>query len=119
MHCTRGGTLMTETVAWPRKTRELQTRLFDSTIWNEFPFRDDDIIIATYPKAGTTWMQQIVGQLLFGGDPDLKVGEISPWLDLRVPPKEQKLALLTVQTHRRFIKTHLPLDALAYSPMAR
>ena len=46
---------MTVTVAWPRKTRELQTRIADSTIWNEFQFRDDDIIIASYPKAGTTF----------------------------------------------------------------
>ncbi|CAE8668412.1 unnamed protein product [Polarella glacialis] len=30
--------------------------------------RSDDIIIATYPKCGTTWMQQIVMTLLHGGD---------------------------------------------------
>jgi aryl sulfotransferase len=37
----------------------------DSTYWNDFKFRDDDIIISTYAKAGTTWMQQIVSQLIF------------------------------------------------------
>jgi aryl sulfotransferase len=110
---------MTEAIAWPRKTRELQTRLFDSSIWNEFVFRDGDIVIATYPKAGTTWMQQIVGQLLFGGDPDLEVSRLSPWVDFRVVPKVETMAMLDAQTHRRFVKTHLPLDALVFSPNAR
>jgi aryl sulfotransferase len=39
---------MTESVRWPRKTHELHSHHFDSTIWNDFKFRDDDIIIATY-----------------------------------------------------------------------
>ncbi len=52
----------------------------DSTNWNDFQFRDDDIIIGTYAKSGTTWTQQIVGQLAFNGDPNLAVGEMSPGL---------------------------------------
>ena len=92
---------------------------FNSTVWNEFAFRDDDIVIATYAKSGTTWLQQIIGQLLFGGAEHAAVSEMSPWLDLRVPPKQVKLDALQAQTHRRFIKTHLPVDALVYSPAAR
>lgn len=103
----------------PRKTRELHSHHFDSTIWNDLRFRDDDIVISTYAKSGTTWMQQIVGQMIFGGDPNLEVAEMSPWLDLRVPPKEVKLPLVEAQTHRRFLKTHLPVDALVFSPKAR
>ena len=106
-------------ISLPRKTRELHNHHFDSTVWNDFPFRDDDIIIATYAKSGTTWVQQIVGQLIFDGADDIPTAELSPWLDLRVPPKEVKLAALAAQTHRRFIKTHLPVDALVYSPKAR
>jgi aryl sulfotransferase len=104
---------------WPKKTRELHSHHFDSTAWNEFRFRDDDIVIATYAKAGTTWTQQIVAQLLFGGDATIEVAEMSPWLDLRVPPKEVKLPLVEAQTHRRFLKTHLPVDALRFSPKAK
>jgi aryl sulfotransferase len=107
------------TMVWPRKTRELHNHHFDSTIWNDLRFRDDDIVIATYAKAGTTWMQQIVAQSLFGGDPELAVAEMSPWLDLRVPPKAEKLPLVEAQNHRRFLKTHLPVDALRYSPQAK
>lgn len=110
---------MTTAFDLPRKTRELHSHHFDSTAWNDFAFREGDIVVATYAKSGTTWTQQIVGQLLFGGAPDVNVAELSPWLDLRVPPKEVKLAALAAQTHRRFIKTHLPVDALVMSPLAR
>lgn len=110
---------MTEAIKWPEKTREFHNHHFDSTIWNDIAFRDDDIIIATYAKSGTTWMQQIVAQLLFDGDPGLAVAEMSPWVDLRVPPKSVKLPLLEAQTHRRFMKTHLPVDALRYAPQAK
>lgn len=109
---------MTE-IAWPKKTRELHTNHFDSTIWNDFPFRDDDIIVATYGKCGTTWVQQILGQLLFDAAEGLPIADLSPWMDLRVPPKEIKLAAVEAQTHRRFLKTHLPVDALVFSPKAR
>jgi aryl sulfotransferase len=105
--------------AVPRKTRELHNHHFDSTVWNDFRFRDDDVVIATYGKSGTTWTQQIVGQLIFNGAEDVPVHDLSPWLDLRIPPKEVKLSALEAQTHRRFIKTHLPVDALVFSPAAK
>jgi aryl sulfotransferase len=110
---------MDDAIAWPRKTRELQSHHFDSTIWNDLVFRDDDVVIATYGKSGTTWVQQIVGQLIFAGDPAVNVPELSPWLDLRVPPKAVKLPMVEAQTHRRFLKTHLPVDALVYAPGAK
>lgn len=105
--------------SWPQKTREFHNHHFDSTIWNDFKFRDDDIIIGTYAKSGTTWVQQIVSQLIFNGEEGLPVAEMSPWLDLRVPPKDVKLPEVEKQTHRRFIKTHLPVDALVFSPQAK
>ena len=60
------------TVAWPKKTRDIHNHHMDSTIWDRFAFREDDVIVATYAKSGTTWTQHIVGQLIFGGDPDVK-----------------------------------------------
>ncbi len=58
-------------------------------------------------------------QLLFNGVPNLAVAEMSPWLDLRVPPKTEKLVFVETQTHRRILKTHLSVDALVYSPQAK
>ena len=104
---------------WPRKTRELHNHHFDSTVWNDFQFRDDDIVIGTYAKSGTTWTQQIVSQLVFDGAEGINVPEVSPWLDLRIPPKDVKLPQIEAQEHRRFVKTHLPVDALVFSPNAK
>jgi len=102
----------------PAKTREIFSNYMDSTRWNEFHFRDDDIIIATYGKAGTTWMQQIVAQLVFAGAEGIDVPPLSPWVDLRIIPQEA-IDALERQTHRRFLKTHLPVDALVFSPRAK
>ena len=110
---------MEQTTVWPKKSREFHNHHFDSTIWNDFRFRDDDIVIATYAKSGTTWMQQIVAQLIFRGDPEIDVAQISPWLDLRFPGKGMKLFAMESQSHRRFLKTHLPVDALTYSTKAK
>jgi aryl sulfotransferase len=111
--------MTTREIDWPIKGRELHTQLFDSTIWNDFIFSEDDIVISTWSKSGTTWVRQIVAQLLFDGAEALEVAEMSLWLDLRVLPKEVKLTALGAQTNRRFIKTHLRLGALVYSPKAK
>lgn len=103
----------------PSKTREVQNHHLDSTRWNGFRFRPGDIVIATWAKSGTTWLQQIVGQLLHGGAEDVPVAEISPWVELRWYPKDAMLAALEAQQHRRFMKTHLPADALPLSVKAR
>jgi aryl sulfotransferase len=110
---------MSATPAWPLETREFHNHHFDSTVWNDFKFRDNDIIISTYAKSGTTWVQQMIAQMMLGPDPELAVAEMSPWMDLRVPPKQVKLPHLEAQTGRRFLKMHLPVDALVYSPRAK
>lgn len=110
---------MLQRTSWPVKSRELHNHHMNSTVWNDFAFRDDDIVIGTYAKSGTTWTQQIVSQLIFGGAEGVEVSTISPWLDMRILPREQVNAMLAAQTHRRFIKTHLPLDALVFSPTAK
>lgn len=91
---------------------EARSRFFDSAGWNDYQPRSDDIIIATYPKCGTTWTQRIVGMLVFQSADSFPVQNSSPWPDFRMPPPGVMLDLAESQTHRRFLKSHLPYDAL-------
>ncbi len=85
----------------------------DSARWTGFSFRDGDIVISTRSKSGTTWVQMICALLVFG-TPDLPapLAELSPWLDWLVLPRDEVFARLAAQQHRRFIKTHSPLDGI-------
>src|ERR1700754_1118717 len=60
-------------------------------------------------------MQMICALLVFGTpDFDDDLDELSPWIDGLLHPHESVLAALETQQHRRFIKTHAPLDGLPF-----
>ena len=87
----------------------------DSARWERFAFRPDDVVISTPSKCGTSWMQAIVGMLLLGRvDLGAPMGTISPWLDMLTRTEDEVFGLLEAQTHRRFIKTHTPLNGVPY-----
>jgi aryl sulfotransferase len=92
----------------------------DSARWTGFPFRNGDIVISTRSKTGTTWLQMICALLVFQ-TPELPepLGVLSPWLDHLITPREQVIARLEAQQHRRLIKTHSPLDGIPVDPRAR
>jgi len=95
--------------------REYRTWILDSRRWLGYRPRRDDIIIATYPKCGTTWMQRIVSLLVFQTPEPKPVMQISAWVDRRFgEPLEAVLATIEAQEHRRFLKAHLPLDGLPF-----
>ena len=85
----------------------------DNLRWDALELREGDIVISTPPKSGTTWTQRLVSLLLFDG-PELPapMSLLSPWLDLTAQPIDDVVAALDAQPHRRFIKTHTPLDGL-------
>ncbi len=93
-------------------TRVVRDWHCDSRRWEGYKPRAGDVVIGTAPKVGTTWMQQIVSLLIFKSADARPFLALTPWLDWRVAPLESVLAGIEAQTHRRFLKTHLPLDAL-------
>jgi len=94
-------------------TREYRTVTMDSGRWAGYAPRADDIIVATYPKCGTTWTQRIVDLLIFQSPAPRQFSAASPWLDsVMFAPIEADLATIEAQTHRRYVKSHMPLDAI-------
>ncbi|MDP9225074.1 MAG: sulfotransferase domain-containing protein, partial [Actinomycetota bacterium] len=70
-------------------------------------------MISTPSKCGTTWMQTIVGMLLLDRtDLGAPISSISPWLDMLIRTDDEVFGVLDGQSHRRFIKTHTPLDGV-------
>lgn len=93
--------------------RRYRTVVSDSALWEDFPFRAGDVVLSPPAKCGTTWMQMLCALLIFDtAEFDRPLTEISPWLDAVTYDTAATLALLESQRHRRFIKTHTPLDGL-------
>ncbi|MBV8464232.1 MAG: sulfotransferase domain-containing protein, partial [Acidimicrobiales bacterium] len=101
----------------PVAPRNYKSHDDDNGRWIGFPFRDGDIVISSRSKTGTTWVQMICALLIFQ-TPELPgpLGSLSPWLDWRVVPVSEVYEQLAAQDHRRFIKTHTPLDGLPVDP---
>lgn len=102
----------------PRRCRVYRSHTLDSTVWDGFVPRDDDIFIVTAYRAGAAHVQQIVAALLGeqqGGGP----ASSGPWIDFATLPREQALAALEAHTCRRCIAVHLPATAMPYYPKAK
>jgi hypothetical protein len=91
--------------------------MYDSNRWDGFELRPGDIVIAAPPKCGTTWTQMICALLIFQ-EPELPLplNRLSPWIDMETRARREVFADLDDQTHRRFIKTHTPLDGIPNDP---
>ena len=101
--------------AWPSQTRSYLGPITDTSRWENFQHRPDDIFVCTPPKCGTTWTQAICAMLVFGKvDHGTQPGVISPWIDAQFAPIDDSLRMVEAQTHRRYIKTHTPLDGIPY-----
>jgi hypothetical protein len=90
-----------------------RTLVADSARWDRFELRAGDIVITTPPKSGTTWTQMLCALLVFDGPVfPAPLEHLSPWLDMQNRPIDDVLATYAAQKHRRFIKTHTPLDGI-------
>ncbi|KAH3767327.1 aryl sulfotransferase [Pelomyxa schiedti] len=114
----------------PRKTLEIVGTYSNSTHWNGFEFREGDIMVCSSYKTGSTWLQQLLSQLIRGPSPVLlspcsssfsnffletrSVYDEFVWVDFKLLKPEMTHAKLAAipATSRRLLRTHLPLNAL-------
>jgi hypothetical protein len=92
-------------------------------IIDNFPARDNDVFVATFVKAGTTWTQQIIHLLLRQGEPSGFYGESIPWLEATTSellnPREAPtwtLAKINDAPSPRYFKTHANVEHLPGQP---
>ncbi|WP_246216874.1 sulfotransferase domain-containing protein [Mycobacterium botniense] len=96
-------------------------------VWEDFlaqgGFVEGDIVVADPFKAGTTWTQRIIQQILHNGEEKGEgLSDTSPWLDSSWGDHAKMLTVLKEQREagiRRVIKSHLPADALPIAAEAR
>ena len=86
--------------------------------------RPEDVFVVTQMRCGTTWMQQLVYEVVNRGQGDLSdkghrhLYAVSPWIDgVNSVPLED--APLVGKNPTRIIKTHLPTRLCPYSESAK
>ncbi len=83
--------------------------MHDPYVLANFQVRESDVLITTAPKAGTTWMQQILHQLRSGGDESFtSIDDVVPWLERKRAGKtlQEVLEYYEVIPDPRVFKTH-------------
>ncbi|XP_074623218.1 amine sulfotransferase-like [Acropora palmata] len=86
---------------------------------SRFETREDDIFIVTYPKSGTTWVQEIVWQIYHNGEVSKESIEKRyahfEKCQLCMKPGDEPAVALSSRPSPRLIKSHLPYHVLPMS----
>ena len=85
----------------------------------------NDVIVTTYPKSGTTWMKQIAYQIGYKGDGEYQhIDHVVPWPDNLVPMDNMAVVdnlshLADSPTGLHVIKSHLEAEYIPYNKNAK
>uniref|UniRef100_A0A8C3WM89 Sulfotransferase n=1 Tax=Catagonus wagneri TaxID=51154 RepID=A0A8C3WM89_9CETA len=75
----------------------------------EFTFKDEDVLIVTFPKSGTNWLIETVCLILSKGDPNwiqsVPIWERSPWIE-----SSSGYTMLKNKEGPRLVTSHLPIQ---------
>lgn len=93
--------------------RHYVTWLVDSARWDRFVPRAGDVVVATYPKSGTTWVQRLVSLLVRPTTEAFALDREFPWWEYRLAfDIDALVAHADAMTGRRCFKSHIPFDGL-------
>ncbi|KAM3919375.1 sulfotransferase 1 family member D1-like [Leptodactylus fuscus] len=81
-----------------------------------FQARPDDVVIATYPKAGTTWASEILDMIYCEGDKEKcrrdTIYNRVPYLEFQIQGMPSGVDQLNATPSPRLVKTHLPIQMM-------
>ncbi len=108
--------------AWTADTSKSDT--FKRNAWADYQPGKQDVIVATYPKCGTTWAIQIAYQIGFHGDGEFEhIDRVVPWPDKSIPMENIELDDMSIAdtspTGLHIIKSHLESEYVPYSSEAK
>ncbi|XP_055991551.1 sulfotransferase 2A1-like [Sorex fumeus] len=90
------------------------TPAFMTEEWHNFLFKDEDVLLLTYPKSGTNWMIEILSLIRSKGDPkwiqSVPIWDRSPWIETK-----KGFEVLKDQKGPRFMTSHLPIQFMPKS----
>jgi hypothetical protein len=86
--------------------------------------RPEDVFVVTQMKCGTTWMQNVVYEVLMRGQGNLvetggAMYAISPWIEGRKSVPVDQAPLVGRERPSRIIKTHLPASLCPFDARAK
>nr|XP_010990179.2 sulfotransferase 1C2 isoform X1 [Camelus dromedarius]XP_031296872.1 sulfotransferase 1C2 isoform X1 [Camelus dromedarius] len=116
--------LTTEVGRWPPLSELEGVPLPAATVdnWGQiqgFEAKPDDLVICTYPKSGTTWIQEIVDMIEQNGDVEkcqrATIQHRHPFLEWARPPQPSGVEQAREMPSPRVLRTHLPTQLLPRS----
>lgn len=109
---------------WPRFATRSITK-FMTRFPKDYVPAAHDVLVCSYYKSGTNWTMQIAVQIAHRGAAEFEhIHDVVAWPDMGARARiavrlDDDGPQRSAPTGLRIIKTHLPLDALPYSPTAR
>ncbi|XP_035683559.1 sulfotransferase family cytosolic 1B member 1-like isoform X2 [Branchiostoma floridae] len=105
---------MAATVFWTYKETNVPSNVTKETLeaLPDFQIRDDDIVVVSFPKAGSNWLLEIICKLLrSAGRTEEPVDSLLTGpLEMTLPSAEQPgYVTLAAKSSPRILKTHLPI----------
>ena len=87
------------------RANNLRLALITKALRSSLPAQSEDVFIATFPKSGTTWMQQVVCML--AGEPaEVDIQMRAPYIEAAIATQAFSLAALRNMKPPRIFKTH-------------